>query len=322
VERVTRRIGAIALRLTVSLVVTAVALVGTEYVLRFVYRNVTTSANAREYLARRDRSPAISVNTLGFREREIPPKQPGRYRIVIVGDSFTWGQGVEPRDRFSDLLGQFLGPHYEVFNFGQPGNNMPEHLDVLTQALQVQPDFVLLQLYINDFETPDMGRPQYYPLLPARFDRALEGSSILYDLSRARWVTLQQQLGMAESYAHYLERNLLDADSPKSRKAFGQLQQFIERARAAGAGCGTVLFPGMDAMGAYGSHYSFGYLHDRVRMVCSDEKIPCVDLLSAYSTYRDPRSLWVSPFDAHPNAVANRRAAYEILDAFASRWSR
>ena len=33
---------------------------------------------------------------------------------------------------------------------------MPEHLQVLERALVVSPDFVLLQLYINDFETPDI----------------------------------------------------------------------------------------------------------------------------------------------------------------------
>jgi hypothetical protein len=30
--------------------------------------------------------------------------------------------------------------------------------------------------------------------------------------------------------------------------------------------------------------------------------------------------MWVSRFDAHPNAMANRRAAYEILQEFAPAW--
>jgi hypothetical protein len=50
--------------------------------------------------------------------------------------------------------------------------------------------------------------------------------------------------------------------------------------------------------------------------------VPCLDLLPLFSSFRDPRAVWVSPFDAHPNALANRRAAYEILKAFGSVWQR
>jgi hypothetical protein len=73
-------------------------------------------------------------------------------------------------------------------------------------------------------------------------------------------------------------------------------------------------------MGAYGANYPFGFLHDQVKAVCADGNVRYLDLLQAFSTFRDPRSLWVSPFDAHPNAQANRRAATEILRVFASEW--
>jgi hypothetical protein len=61
-------------------------------------------------------------------------------------------------------------------------------------------------------------------------------------------------------------------------------------------------------------------LHDGVRQTCVDVKVPCLDLLPMFSTFSDPRAVWVSPFDAHPNAMANKRAAYEILQAFGSAW--
>src|SRR5438445_129949 len=98
----------------------------------------------------------ISTNRLGYRDRELGPKDPDRYRIAVIGDSFTWGQGVEAEERFSNLIGGVLGPHYEVLNFGIPGHDMPQHLEVLDQVLPMHPDFVLLQLYINDFETARM----------------------------------------------------------------------------------------------------------------------------------------------------------------------
>ena len=314
------RIGIGALRLVVPLLVTAVALVAAEYATRFAFRNAHSSGDARDYIAGRHDGPAIVNNHLGFRDREIPPKSPDRYRITVVGDSFTWGQGIEAGERYSNLIGESLGPGYEVFNFGQPGNNMPEHLDVLQQALTVSPDFILLQLYINDFETADMQRPQPYPLLPASLDRPLERTSVLYDLVNRQWSAWQPALGVVDSYSQYMARNLREESAPNSRLAFGMLRDFIEQSHHAGVAVGTVLFPAPDAMGPSGSNYPFGYLHDRVRATCAAEQIHCLDLLPVFSTIQDPHTMWVSPFDAHPNAMANRRAAREILQRFAPLW--
>jgi lysophospholipase L1-like esterase len=316
-------VGAMTLRLLFAATVAGGALSAAELVTRYAFRHVTSSGNAADYFGNRaGGGPSISVNSLGFRDREPGPKDPKRYRIAVVGDSFTWGQGIEERDRFSNVLEGFLGARYEVLNLGIPGHDMPQHLEVLDQALPMRPDFVLLQLYINDFEMPGMERPRTYPLLPEAIDRTMWRSSILYGLLSGRWVQFQQAIGLVESYPHYMDRNLRSPDSPNSRQAFGMLQQFIDRARKAGVPSGAVLFPAADAMGPNGSDYPFGYLHDRVRQVCADQRIPCLDLLPAISTLRDPRSLWVSPFDAHPNAQANRRAAFEILKEFGSVWQR
>jgi hypothetical protein len=311
---------AVALRLAVAAVVTAVAIVGAERAARYWFRDAHSSGNAGDFVARHGGGPAISTNSLGFREREIPPPSPSRYRIVVVGDSFSWGQGIEVKERYSNLIEDALGSRYEVFNFGQPGNNMPEHLIVLGQALKTSPDFILLQLYINDFETAEMERPRSYPLLPGSLDRELQQSSVLYDLANRQWGRLEEALGLVDSYERYMARNLEDPNSPNSRKAFGMLREFIERCRQAGVTCGTVLFPAPDAMGANGAGYPFGYIHDRVRSICVDTNITCLDLLPAYSTIKNPRTMWVSPFDAHPNAMANRRAAAEILQRFGAQW--
>jgi hypothetical protein len=308
------------LRIVFVVAVLAIALVAAEYAMRFVFRNAHSSGRAGDFVATRGGGPAIVTNHLGFREREIPPKDPARYRIAVVGDSFTWGQGIEVGERYSNLLGDALGAGYEVYNFGRPGDDMPEHLDALDKALSISPDFVLLQIYINDFETTAMHRPHPYPLLPASLDRDLEGSSVLYDLMNQQWAALQPMLGIVDSYPQYMARNLLDPNGPNSRLAFGMLNQFIDRAERAGAATGTVTFPAPDAMGPHGSKYPFGYLHERVTMTCTDHRLRCLDLLPAFSTIADPRTMWVSPFDAHPNAMANKRAAQEILARFAPVW--
>jgi len=124
---------------------------------------------------------------------------------------------------------------------------MPQHLDVLTTALSLSPNFVLLQLYINDWETRNMHRPRAYPLLPRPFDDLLVGSSLLYDLLNRQWVSLQQALGMTEGYAQYMERSLRDPNSPDAQQAYGQLKEFFDRAKASHVGVGAVLFPATSA---------------------------------------------------------------------------
>jgi len=308
-------------RLLLSVAVLASLLVASEYALRFWYRGVRSSGNAGDYFAQAHQ-PQISTNRFGFRDRELGPKDPQRYRIAVIGDSFTWGQGVEASERFTNLLEGLLGPRYEVLNLGIPGNDMPQHLEELDRVLMIQPDFILLQLFINDFETADMRRPHPRPLISESAARGWGRSSVLYDLANGEWATIQEWAGLTESYVHYLDRNLRHPDAPNARLAFGMLRQFLDKAKTAGVPAGLVLFPMTDAMGPNGSNYPVGFIHERVRQIAAEARVPYLDLLPAFSTYRDPRSLWVSPFDAHPNAAAHARAAQEILRRFAEVWHR
>jgi hypothetical protein len=304
-----------ALRFVFRALVIVAAVVGAEHVARLAYRTAASSGNAGDFIGRHAQGPQIHVNSLGFRDREIPAKQQDRYRIAIA-----WGQGLAAPERFSDRLGELLGARYEVFNFGQPGAQ--DHMDQLARSLSTSPDFVLLQIYLTAFEMEQMKRPRPHPLLPEPFDSRLEPASMLYDLLGIQWTRLQQELGLVESYEQYLARHLRDPNSTNSRAAFGLLREFVGRARRTGVPSGIVLFPATDAMGPNGSGYPFTYLHERVGALCAEEQIPCLDLLPAFSKVRDPRTMWVSPFDAHPNAETNRRAAYEILVRFSPIWHR
>jgi lysophospholipase L1-like esterase len=308
-------------RIAASLVGVVAALVVAEYGARFVFaREVANAAPAKAAFHSADAAPTI--NSLGYREHEIGPKDPARYRIAVIGDSYTWGQALQDGERFSNVLGDFLGPRYEVLNFGQPGNTIPEDLDELDQVLKLAPDFVLLQMYINNFETPGMRRPHPLPLLPADVDGRLLSASVVYRLMSDRWAQFQESMSLVDSYQDYMARHLRDPEAPDARESFGKLRQFFDRAHQAGVPAGAVLFPASDAMGPFGSNYSFSYLHDHVKAVCAGEHVRCLDLLPLFSARSDPHATWVTPFDAHPNAEANRRAAVEILNAFSPDWRR
>jgi lysophospholipase L1-like esterase len=299
--------------LSASIVLMLIAL---EWTARFVYRDVRSATDTRTYMGRR----AVSqrTNSLGFRDPDIPPKQTGQYRIVAIGDSITWGQGVEEGERFSNLLQHDLGNGYEVINFALPGHDMPEHLRKLQHALTFEPDFVLLQLYINDFETRLMHRPVPHALVPwPTLHRRLLASSILYAMMGEQWQGFQERMHWVESYREYMQRHLGNPDSQDSRLSFGMLHDFLQRAAAAGTPAGVVIFPNPNLLGR---GYPYAFLHNRMREVCYQEHIEFVDLEPVFATMGDPRGLWASRFDQHPNARAHRRAEEELLAKFGPVW--
>ena len=296
--------------------------VSTEAATRWIFRDVSTSADGGGYFSRRW-TGTVSLNEQGFRERSFRmPKPAGTYRIAVLGDSFTYGNGLEQGHRYSDRLQQWLPAGYEVLNFGVAGNNTPHHLDTLRAAvLPADPDFVLLQWFVNDIEGNDLsGRPQTWPLLPIPgWHRWLNAHSALYTVANMRWAEAQIMLGRAPSYAEYLKARTGDENSPDAQRDAALLREIIASARGRQTPIAIVLFP--DPGQDLGDGYPFAFLHDRVLALCRDEAIPCIDLRAALARVTDRRALWVSPFDHHPSAKANEIAALEILNSLQKRWT-
>jgi hypothetical protein len=88
----------------------------------------------------------VVVNSLGLRDRERtlrPP--PGSRRVLVLGDSFVYGLGVEAEDRFTDRLERACGPGVEVVNAGVEGwGTDQEYLYLVSQGLELRPDVVVL----------------------------------------------------------------------------------------------------------------------------------------------------------------------------------
>jgi len=295
-----------------------------EPVARWIFRDVTTSADNGGYFTRRwFRSGAVQLNGPGFRERRFDAVKPaGTYRIAVVGDSFTWGNGVRQQDRYSDLLQTRLPEHIEVLNFGTPGANTPEHRTLVEHLLgEVHPDFLLLQWYVNDVEDDDSrGRPAFKPLFPIRtVHNWLNDASALYTVANMQWAESQVALGMTTSYVTYLRNRLGDPNSHDSQLDRTLLLEIISLCRRAGVPIGIVLFP--DTAGDLGDKYPFGYLHERVLDTCRAQNLTCLDLRSDFALVKDRRLLWASRLDHHPSALANEIAAVKIFETYSRQWA-
>lgn len=300
----------------------AVAGVAAEAATRWVFRDVTASADGGGYFSRH-RSRGDHFNDHGFRERQFSmARPPGVYRVAVIGDSFTFGNGLDMQERYTDVLNRWLGDRFEILNFGSPGHNTPHHLDTLRgRVLRASPNFVLLQWFVNDIEGHDLsGRPQPAFLIPhPELHRWLNRHSALYTVANLRWAEIQIMLGWVPSYADYLEQLAGDSRSFAAHEEAQLLHEFVQTTRAAGADVAILLFP--DPGQDLGRNYPFAFLHERVLAVCRQEAIPCVDLRQDLALVKDRRTLWVSPFDHHPSAKANEIAALRILDRLQNRWT-
>lgn len=92
----------------------------------------------------------IVNNSRGYRDRERAYDKGGRKRIVVLGDSTTWGWGVESGERFSDVIEKRL-EGWEVINLAQAGYSTDQELLVLeSEGLKYRPDVVILLFDRND----------------------------------------------------------------------------------------------------------------------------------------------------------------------------
>lgn len=95
----------------------------------------------------------VRINERGLRDRDYSYEKPaGVFRILVLGDSFTWGYGVEQTDIFTEKLEAQFGGRVEVINAGVSGYGTDQELIFLArEGLRYRPDLILVALSQNDF---------------------------------------------------------------------------------------------------------------------------------------------------------------------------
>jgi lysophospholipase L1-like esterase len=106
----------------------------------------------------------VRTNAMGLRERPIGSKQPGRPRILMLGDSVLFGWGVPVEDTASRQLERLLsvqaGVNAETINSGVPGYNSYQEMTFLqTRGATLKPDGVVLLYVDNDIDPIDPAHP-------------------------------------------------------------------------------------------------------------------------------------------------------------------
>ncbi len=91
----------------------------------------------------------VETNSLGIRDREVEkPKKADHYRIIAVGDSYTYGWGVNIEDTWLRRLEQRIslnGRTVETVNLGKPGTGPPFYAEITRTVVPLlEPDLILV----------------------------------------------------------------------------------------------------------------------------------------------------------------------------------
>ncbi len=243
----------------------------------------------------------IALNEHGMRD---PPRRQakgaGDFRIMMLGDSLTFGWGVEAEETFSRRLERRLrekNPRIEILNTGVGNTNTPMQAAYFAaKGRHFAPDLVILNTFINDAEpnprygnSSIAGRNSYaWTFFAARIDALLRLFS-----TRMDWKD------------YYLSLYGPSGNWPEMRAA---ILRIVDICRSEGCAVLIVVHPEIREL----DPYPFAEITARVREVARAAEVPFLDLLPSIAD-QDPATLWVTVPDPHPNGRANAFFADSIF---------
>jgi hypothetical protein len=156
----------------------------------------------------------VRINSLGFRDRREYPidKPPGAFRILVLGDSVTFGHGAIYEATYPYLLEQRLRQwrpdiEWQVWNLGVPGYNTSQELAYLQRVGPVyRPDLVIVGFFENDLQDGGpLGAPGLLDRGRAAVQQAAQRWLYSYELYKRVLLTAQLSLFADDSVRRRLE---------------------------------------------------------------------------------------------------------------------
>lgn len=114
-----------------------------------------TVANLHGWFSAAEYRTRVDTNADGFRmPGDLAPAKRGVLRVLVLGDSFTFGMGVEERETYAAVLQRLLNAHggtaAEVLNLGVIGYGTLQEIELLHQYAFLEPDIVIIGFFARD----------------------------------------------------------------------------------------------------------------------------------------------------------------------------
>ena len=231
-------------------------------------------------------------------------------KVLLLGDSFTEGQGVPEPQALPAVLPEALaaaGLEAQVASLGISGVNIDEEA-VLFELLGtgLAPDVVVQVWVLNDIYLPVSGDVVDF-ITDHRAERPPTGWKS-WDTVASLWTLRTVTAEMTRAY-----QQAYRPGQPGFDEGVDYLRILGARGEAAGARMVLVVFPLLTRL----DDYPFVAAHQDLAEAARAAGYEVVDLLEVFAGM-DERELWVHPADQHPNARALALAAETVAAAVAA----
>ena len=237
-------------------------------------------------------------------------KPEGTFRILVVGDSFTFGPHLQLDDTFPKRMERWLNlnpqaPYVEVINYGFSGYNTVKEAKVIQDSEKLSPDLIVLEITLNDAEPHLLSKEEKENLYGARWLNSLffrTWSSLGFLFSR---------LHNSQTHWAYIKYHTQFFENPETfaafDKALADIAEFSERVKVPVV---AMIFPLFDF--PFDEKYPLVKTHTIIQEALKQKKIRYLDLTSAYKGIPQERLQVIPGGDNHPNEIAHRIAGERL----------
>jgi len=277
----------------------------------------------------------VRLNALGFRGSEVSAKAATEYRIVALGDSHVYGQGIADVDLATTLIERhYRRPPWScdvrVVNLGVRAYSINQEYALLRLlGRTLAPDLVLLFFYLNDFELVDVHH---------RWERFKHLDWYMFDLGAKpagdvmRWWTIRQIARTSalvnwahDAWAAWTSRDDFEdaalqgrLDRARIDDVYAYLERFVALADELNTRFTIVIVP-------HAAQIRREFPQNRYQRTIVEMAgrlgTTVIDPLPAFRRDYAEHKRWpVIPFDGHYDASGQRLLAAGVLEHFATHW--
>ena len=269
---------------------------------------------------------AMKVNSQGFRDREHKwEKEPGTFRIIGVGDSFTFGWGIAQEETFLRRLEANLEmktkEQFETINAGVPGWGLNSYYLFLEHVgKRYAPDVVIVAYYVDDMSSPKPSPASSKPR-QLNFEGGFLHHSYFYNFLKSLCDQLRfRNRKMQEDYLSDLfirrqhinkRKNYLlssTAENPQDENK-AVLEKHIARINQVTIDMGSSLILMLIPDAAQLHHREVQLVNKILAEYTNQNNIPFLDMTQIFEQSPDLQTYFFVPRDWHTNILGHQKMA-------------
>lgn len=252
----------------------------------------------------------VKINRLGFRDDELTtPKPANEKRVLVVGQSITFGWGVPKDSIFLEQVESTLNKKndsivYRFVNSGIGNYNTELESILLKKNLPlVKPDMIVLHCFLRDAE-----------VIPSKSQNFLIANSYLiaYMYIKVKQAFFFKNQSYKTIGEYYLSMYQQDSEGWKRQQA--ALLDIKQQCEQNNIPLQLVMQPDLNDLSINSPQEK---CYQIIRNFLSVNHFNFIDMSSVYRVaVKDPSTIWVSKEDSHPNSQGHKIIADELIKVF------